>query len=215
MNQSLVPSSILLSLLSLVSWLTLSACSPIPERLTSSLSNASAIIKKNAPFIDYISHSRHLIQAARVDLDSTTKETIIQANSPFEYRPSSEQCKNPSGRFQYKRGILLIHGLTASPYMMEDLARFFHARCFLVRAILLPGHGTRPGDLLDIHYQDWIKTGSRLLTMAYVHSKGRSKICFWPVIPSGVRLLSTTRFADKSWRNLRRHNRELNTHGHL
>ena len=30
--------------------------------------------------------------------------------------------------------------------------------CLLIRAIVLPGHGTVPGDLLETRYQDWLKT---------------------------------------------------------
>ena len=29
-------------------------------------------------------------------------------------------------------------------------------RCFLVLTMLLPGHGTRPGDLLDVTRGDWL-----------------------------------------------------------
>jgi len=114
-------------------------------------------MQKNVPFEDYITHSKQLIQSARVDLSPTTREAIIQANTPFEYQPFSYQCKNHQGRVKYKRGILLIHGLTASPFMMQELANFFRSRCFLARSILLPGHGTRPGNLVNIDYEDWIE----------------------------------------------------------
>jgi esterase/lipase len=50
---------------------------------------------------------------------------------------------------------LLIHGLTDSPYFMRHLAAFFAQNGFCVQAILLPGHGTRPGDLLDINWREW------------------------------------------------------------
>lgn len=40
---------------------------------------------------------------------------------------------------------------------MQALGNYFRARCFLVRSILLSGHGTRPGDLLYTHSQDWVK----------------------------------------------------------
>ena len=39
---------------------------------------------------------------------------------------------------------------------MRDLADAFAARCFLVRTMLLPGHGTRPDDLLDVTRGDWL-----------------------------------------------------------
>jgi esterase/lipase len=40
---------------------------------------------------------------------------------------------------------------------MRDVGRHLRERhCFTVRAILLPGHGTVPGDLLEVTYQEWI-----------------------------------------------------------
>jgi len=53
------------------------------------------------------------------------------------------------------KAILLIHGLTDSPYSYHDLAHFFYQQGFTVRTLLLPGHGTAPSDLLDVSYQQW------------------------------------------------------------
>lgn len=161
-ERSLFPSSTLFSLLILIALLGILGCSFVPERLTPSRANGPSIIREDTPFADYITRSKQRIQAARIDpasadRDPAARNATVRANTPFEYRPSSNECKDRHGPFEYRHGILLIHGLTASPYMMQDLGRFFRARCFLVRSILLPGHGTRPGDLLDIHYQDWVK----------------------------------------------------------
>lgn len=54
-----------------------------------------------------------------------------------------------------KKGILLIHGLTDSPYLFHDLATFFYQQGFNVRTLLLPGHGTAAEALLDVHYKEW------------------------------------------------------------
>jgi len=40
---------------------------------------------------------------------------------------------------------------------MKDLAHELRKQCLLVRALLLPGHGTRPKDLVDIEFTDWIE----------------------------------------------------------
>lgn len=40
---------------------------------------------------------------------------------------------------------------------MRHLAAFFQRNGFRVMAVLLPGHGTQPGDLLDIRWQEWAK----------------------------------------------------------
>ena len=57
----------------------------------------------------------------------------------------------------YRRGVLLTHGLTDSPYFMRHLAWFFQENGFRVMAVLLPGHGTQPGDLLDVTWREWAK----------------------------------------------------------
>lgn len=70
-------------------------------------------------------------------------------NGPFEWRPQ--------GSTKTEKGVLLVHGLLDSAYKMRDIARFYVDQGFLVRAILLPGHGTQPENLLDIHHEQWIE----------------------------------------------------------
>ncbi len=83
------------------------------------------------------------------------EEIYVAGNSPFELLPEGDFEK---GRDKpYKRGILLTHGLSDSPYHMRHLGAFFQRQGFRVMAILLPGHGTQPGDLLDIEWQEWAK----------------------------------------------------------
>lgn len=53
------------------------------------------------------------------------------------------------------KAVLLIHGLTDSPYSFHDLAQFFYHQGFTVRTLLLPGHATAPSGLLDVSYQQW------------------------------------------------------------
>ncbi len=74
--------------------------------------------------------------------------------APLSASDSSRCAMRPDGRYQ--NGILLVHGLTDSAFSMRDVGRFFLNKCFLVRALVLPGHGTRPGDLLGISRADWV-----------------------------------------------------------
>jgi len=55
-----------------------------------------------------------------------------------------------------KIGVLLIHGFTATTVEVQKLFEYFKAQGFSVSAPLLPGHGTTPGELNKIKYQDWI-----------------------------------------------------------
>ena len=106
-------------------------------------------------FENYVKQSRAMIAEARTDPKGPGREQIVDGNSPFELKPPAS-C--PQGEKKpYKRGILLTHGLTDSPYLMRYLGTFFQENCFRVMAILLPGHGTRPGDLLEVTWQEWAK----------------------------------------------------------
>jgi esterase/lipase len=104
-------------------------------------------------FADYVTSSREMLAQAHVRLGSSAAERRVEDNAPFELKPAAGF---PSGREKpYRRGVLLTHGLTDSPYFMRHLAAFFAENGFRVMAPLLPGHGTQPGDLLDIEWQEW------------------------------------------------------------
>lgn len=53
-----------------------------------------------------------------------------------------------------KGGVLLLHGLSDSPYSMRVLAEHFQARGLESVALRLPGHGTAPSGLLRTTWQD-------------------------------------------------------------
>lgn len=100
-------------------------------------------------FADYITQTQAMIRKARTDITDESRQYIIEANSPFILLPKGPQ--------QIKRGVLLIHGLYDSPFTMRDIGHQLQQKGFLVYAILLPGHGAVPGDLLKTNYQEWIK----------------------------------------------------------
>ena len=55
-----------------------------------------------------------------------------------------------------KKGVLLIHGFTATPEEMRGLGEYLHKRKITVYAPLLSGHGTVPEQLLTVKYDAWI-----------------------------------------------------------
>lgn len=59
---------------------------------------------------------------------------------------------------QGEDGILLIHGLTANPFVLRPAAERLNGEGFHVCAPRLPGHGTDPGDLLTVTWKDWFET---------------------------------------------------------
>ncbi|MCD5995481.1 alpha/beta fold hydrolase [Pseudomonas sp. CDFA 602] len=72
-------------------------------------------------------------------------ETELGWNAPRQW--------NPSGAV--KGGVLLVHGLGDSPWSFNDVGQRLADQGFLVRTVLLPGHGTRPEDMLDVRLEEW------------------------------------------------------------
>ncbi len=106
-------------------------------------------------FADYVARSRDMLGKARSRLGVADLEKIVDGNAPFELLPLAGL---PAGQKKpYRRGVLLTHGLTDSPYFMRHLAVFFQENGFRVMAVLLPGHGTQPGDLLEVSWREWAK----------------------------------------------------------
>lgn len=50
--------------------------------------------------------------------------------------------------------VLLLHGLSDSPYSMRALAESLHENGATVLALRVPGHGTVPAGLVDVRWQD-------------------------------------------------------------
>jgi esterase/lipase len=101
-------------------------------------------------FADYIAYSRELMLGTRSDAPSAS---VIENLAPFVFEPDASCPRAPSGKAE--KGVVLIHGLFDSPYSMRAFGESLRAQCFYVLGLLLPDHGTRPGDFLDSHWQDW------------------------------------------------------------
>ena len=105
-------------------------------------------------FDDYVRQTRDRLERHKVYMDPQRADLELAAATPFERAPAAG-CP-PAASERPSRGILLLHGLSDMPLAMHDLADAFAARCFVVRTMLLPGHGTRAGDLLDVTRRDWL-----------------------------------------------------------
>ncbi len=129
---------------------------PAPVRLNESTLNSTFDHGLDLPFAVYMQTTRQMVEKTRQDLDGPDRERIVAANTPFELVPDPVFFpKKPGGRFA--RGVLMIHGLSDSPYHMRAIGEHLRDRGFLVRAILLPGHGSVPGDLTRVSYEAWVK----------------------------------------------------------
>ena len=83
----------------------------------------------------------------------------IKLNLPFEL------SANPD--VPYRGKFLLFHGLNDSTYVWADISKSLSARGFDVRAVLLPGHGSHPDQMLDISYKSWLKAARQHFQLWY------------------------------------------------
>ena len=112
-------------------------------------------IGEGLPFGEYVLRTAAMLRRVHAGLGSADLEKVVAGNAPFELYPAGGVHK---GRNKpYRRGVLLTHGLSDSPYFMRHLAAFFQRNGFRVMAPLLPGHGTQPGDLLGVRWQEWAR----------------------------------------------------------
>jgi len=51
--------------------------------------------------------------------------------------------------------VVLLHGLTDSPYSLRHIALRYRDKGFVAVSIRLPGHGTVPGGLTDVEWEQW------------------------------------------------------------
>lgn len=102
-------------------------------------------------FADYIAYSERRLRAAHPEAD----DSVIAKLVPFRMEPR-RSCGGDEADTAYRSGILLTHDLLESPYSMRQLGDYLATRCMLVYGLLLPGHGSRPGDLLVADSTDWI-----------------------------------------------------------
>jgi len=97
-----------------------------------------------ADFDTYLQETQRWLLANRV-FNSADEDKEIAANLPYEIKP-----ENPNGQ-----GVLLVHGLADSPFSFIDIAKHLAQQGYLVRTVLLPGHGSKVGDLILPTLADW------------------------------------------------------------
>jgi esterase/lipase len=127
---------------------------------------AASVPPDSDEFTKYVSDSRIKIEQTlnevrpesekRIYLGGYINKDAAEMRSPFQ-KPEldSDRCNDVSKGAG--KGFLLIHGLTDSPYLMRSISDslFEEYPCSLIRAVLLPGHGTVAGDSLKMEFKDW------------------------------------------------------------
>lgn len=140
--------------------LVLSACAQIPEVCEEcsspwiSTNKNSVFVRPDKPGYDaYAAWKYKMLGEAKYFpewVDEAQRTILIDAVAPRRHTPAASQCA------EYKtRGVILVHGLFDTPFIMRDLARQLKSKCYVVYDVLLTGHGTRPGDLLNVKRNEW------------------------------------------------------------
>ncbi len=87
--------------------------------------------------------------------DINKQETALEDAKPFLLKP-----KTNNGF-----GIILIHGLLASPAELRTYGEYLVAQGYTILGVRLKGHGTSPHDLRQQTYEDWFDSVSRGLKL--------------------------------------------------
>lgn len=113
----------------------------------------------------YLKAEDRIFKTMRTEVtDKLSPEAKTPSNRYYEgsiiYPPNFAQDWNrsyvlePAGK--PVGAVVLLHGLTDSPYSLRHIARRYAAAGFVVVAIRLPGHGTVPAGLSDVRWEDWM-----------------------------------------------------------
>jgi esterase/lipase len=120
------------------------------ERVASGWRNPAALSPRD-DFDAYVAQVTEELRHHRLPFDASRAEAELRAVAPFKITPD-QRCET-----DIPRGIaILIHGLSDTAFAMRDLATTLSKQCFEARALLLPGHGTRPADLMAVGHDEWL-----------------------------------------------------------
>lgn len=109
---------------------------------------ASVMPQPGQTFSDYLVETDRFLEQNKTWVDASHSDVEKAAVMPFEIKPAAD-CEST------RVGVLLLHGLSDSPYSMRSLGEALAKQCLWVRAALLPGHGTNAEDLIEVERDDW------------------------------------------------------------
>jgi len=113
-------------------------------------------------FDDYLALEDRLFEQLREEVYDETGTgpayTLVRYSSGSAADPES-RAPNLNRSFELRvdearGGILLLHGMSDSPYSLRSLGKALHERGYWVLGLRLPGHGTAPSALKRASWQD-------------------------------------------------------------
>lgn len=152
--------------------LAVSACTDDDTQHSPS-GHAVAVPSSDMAFSEYATstrkHLRDTLAATRFDRESAPfgdfeLDQVVDMRAPFALAPDRMTCEQKGKTLAHgdKVGFLMVHGLTDSPFWLRDVRDTLRDRfpCARFHGVLLPGHGTVPGDLTEVTFADWLDTVS-------------------------------------------------------
>lgn len=125
--------------------LTIVGCALGQNTVSVSLNNSGKYYQYIQPsYDDYLIKTKDWLGENRRYI-TANKSKELSMNMPFKL----------GDKHISEKAILLVHGLGDSPYSFSDLATSLHEQGFYVQTLLLPGHGSKPEDLMLPTYKDW------------------------------------------------------------
>jgi len=115
-----------------------------------------------ADFVGYLELEERLFEQLETEIYDKTSPADAMSINRFEkggtMDPTSMQV-NWNRTFELKQsapaaGVLLIHGMSDSPYSLRHLGEKFHAAGAAVIGLRVPGHGTVPSGLVETTWKD-------------------------------------------------------------
>ncbi len=119
---------------------------------------------RKADWAAYLAAENAVFAEVRTEvMDKLPSEDKVPGNRYFEASPLNAahfvQDWNRSFVLEPKGpplgAVVLLHGLTDSPYSVRHIANLYRDRGFVAVAIRMPGHGTVPAGLTGVDWEDW------------------------------------------------------------
>ncbi|MFH1803993.1 MAG: alpha/beta fold hydrolase [Pseudomonadota bacterium] len=149
---------------------TLAACGDTPVRHDPP-PGGIATPDAGMDFDTYVAQSRTILADRLRDLRFSPEgrpfgdyslEEVVDMRAPNAVKPNEGRCAEETGTREQGEGVgfLLVHGLSDGPYLMTDIRDALHDAfpCSTLHSVVLPGHGTVPGDLKKVDHDAWRAT---------------------------------------------------------
>lgn len=118
----------------------------------------------HASFADYLARENAIFRDMKQTISDTLRDdektslNRFYAHSrvyPDQFTPNWNRSFILMPEGKPRGAAVLLHGLTDSPYSMRYLAERYQQAGFIAVVPRLPGHGTAPGALTTVNYEDW------------------------------------------------------------